>query len=1068
MMEMHLIEVEFTVRLLGNTNEPIVVCLLGNVIKLGTWDVAKAVPLKLLLHEENGSTWHTKIKFKANLHTLEYKYVVKHQETHELISWEGLPGNRTLTIAPGTNVALQAPSSQSSTYATSRAPVPGPRGAELGNNGNTNGYQEWRCCRTKKEANPWWEVDLGQNYTISSVHLWNAMTYHEQAQHPSGRPPRTSKSSTSLPAPPLWIFISKEPLGRGADSFEDAQAKAAADASFVRAIEVEHSFDSRVRSVKFSVGGLRGGDDSSNGDNCPAMVASELPRVEGRYVRLQCAGSSCALQFAELEVVTQDIENGQVVLQQDTLCTKRDDGFYGVSSALEADLREYVESGWLDPAVDVAELRVWIGSFDSGKPAIQWLNGEIEHSRVVIEMRHEKKQTTHGPQGERNTQRQQKSSNSFMTWEPLPVESKSGALLDQESTELRKLLKAHQQKNDTDLSSYLNNDPYVTRSKAALGGSSWVSTLAFVQSLKKPDAEALFCQVVTRNYKKGESILRYAEQKHTVFYIKSGDVELLGPESSMGSNVIGTLGKDCVFNEMGIFGGWSKQPALFKAKDEVVCEMLEFETLLTVLGTNKVASIRNSYARSRHKAMSSLETKEVHYMDSVHAQIFSTKVPSSVVDGSGNYINGLIHRWKFDVYDCQKDATLEKYTKTKLMGSAYLLPSQIGKYGESDQTVPIFSTKMDIVGELTLTYLVLTPFVHPKNNIANVWRSYWRERPPLTIGHRGMGRSHYQVDGHRLALTRENTLASFILAGRSGADFVEFDVQLTKDRVPVVYHDFMVNVGFEDKSAGSFGTKPEMYEIGIHDISFRQLTQSYTTPVQHKGRNSQVLQKRVKKHWARLQGDKQLPSPRRGPLKNDDSIAAEEDHLVEFFPRLEDLLVHVPAEVGLNIEIKYPDTLFHPELCSLRSFAINAYIDRILQCVFDYAGSRRIFFSCFSPSVCVALRAKQTKYPVLFLTCGSMAPSAIDARMTLEFATNFAKMENLQGIVSNSSALIETPELVALVKKRLGTVLITWGDKNTNHEMVQLQKRYAIDGVISDNVIDLIIQDKKLQSLVQT
>ena len=38
----------------------------------------------------------------------------------------------------------------------------------------------------------------------------------------------------------------------------------------------------------------------------------------------------------------------------------------------------------------------------------------------------------------------------------------------------------------------------------------------------------------------------------------------------------------------------------------------------------------------------------------------------------------------------------------------------------------------------------------------------------------------------------ENTIASLKQAGAHGADYVEFDVQLTKDLVPVVYHDFAV------------------------------------------------------------------------------------------------------------------------------------------------------------------------------------------------------------------------------------------------------------------------------------
>ncbi len=51
-------------------------------------------------------------------------------------------------------------------------------------------------------------------------------------------------------------------------------------------------------------------------------------------------------------------------------------------------------------------------------------------------------------------------------------------------------------------------------------------------------------------------------------------------------------------------------------------------------------------------------------------------------------------------------------------------------------------------------------------------------RVPLIIGHRGAS-----------ALAPENTLAAFRLAIESGADGLEFDVQLSKDGIPVVIHD---------------------------------------------------------------------------------------------------------------------------------------------------------------------------------------------------------------------------------------------------------------------------------------
>ena len=48
-------------------------------------------------------------------------------------------------------------------------------------------------------------------------------------------------------------------------------------------------------------------------------------------------------------------------------------------------------------------------------------------------------------------------------------------------------------------------------------------------------------------------------------------------------------------------------------------------------------------------------------------------------------------------------------------------------------------------------------------------------------------------------LYRENTLESLMHAGASGADMVECDVQLTKDGIPIVYHDFNLKVNLRKR-----------------------------------------------------------------------------------------------------------------------------------------------------------------------------------------------------------------------------------------------------------------------------
>ena len=73
-------------------------------------------------------------------------------------------------------------------------------------------------------------------------------------------------------------------------------------------------------------------------------------------------------------------------------------------------------------------------------------------------------------------------------------------------------------------------------------------------------------------------------------------------------------------------------------------------------------------------------------------------------------------------------------------------------------------------------------------------KSWQLKKNGFDIGHRGAGsaRRHDQSDK-----VLENTVDSFNYAFKKGADMVELDVQLSKDKVPIVYHDFNVNIALQ-------------------------------------------------------------------------------------------------------------------------------------------------------------------------------------------------------------------------------------------------------------------------------
>ena len=79
---------------------------------------------------------------------------------------------------------------------------------------------------------------------------------------------------------------------------------------------------------------------------------------------------------------------------------------------------------------------------------------------------------------------------------------------------------------------------------------------------------------------------------------------------------------------------------------------------------------------------------------------------------------------------------------------------------------------------------------------------------PLSIGHRG---SYFTV---------ENTLEAILAAGDLGADYAEIDVQLTRDGIPVVFHDGDLRRMAGRSERISELDWAELREIPVSDLSY--------------------------------------------------------------------------------------------------------------------------------------------------------------------------------------------------------------------------------------------------------
>ena len=245
-------------------------------------------------------------------------------------------------------------------------------------------------------------------------------------------------------------------------------------------------------------------------------------------------------------------------------------------------------------------------------------------------------------------------------------------------------------------------------------------------------------------------------------------------------------------------------------------------------------------------------------------------------------------------------------SKEKVVGRGVALLSSIkptvGSHRinlKGDSTVPIVAANtLEVIGSVTFNFLVITPFTHPNMSITGN-QTYWRSMSStMVIGHRGLGKNMASRNSLQLG---ENTVQSFIAAANLGASYVEFDVQLTKDHVPVIYHDFLVSETGIDAPVHTM-TLDQFLELGMGRHRNGQTGSGKT--------NGDLLDLGPRQRSMSVGGSEYNPAELTEKIKHTRDFKKKGfkgntrgEHIQAPFATLEELFKKIPEPVGFNIEL---------------------------------------------------------------------------------------------------------------------------------------------------------------------
>ncbi|XP_067628573.1 glycerophosphocholine phosphodiesterase GPCPD1-like [Eurosta solidaginis] len=359
-----------------------------------------------------------------------------------------------------------------------------------------------------------------------------------------------------------------------------------------------------------------------------------------------------------------------------------------------------------------------------------------------------------------------------------------------------------------------------------------------------------------------------------------------------------------------------------------------------------------------------------------------------------------------------------------LVAQSYLPPDAV-EGSEGVLEVRLLKPDETELAVLAMQYLVINPAPDWQVKLNVTCMQYWPARwKGLSIGHRGMGRS-FVINNP--ADTLENTVASMKQAFKLGADMVEFDVMLTKDKIPIVYHDFHINICPNSETPTE---QCSIKSVPIASLTYDELqsTKTYFTI-----------------------GDNTIEYPAPNKVENEDE---------RLFPTLKDFFKKTHKMLGFNIEVKWPQDLYEGGAECLQHIDKNQYVDAILDVVKRFSWGRMCFFSSYDADICIMLRYKQNIYPVLLLISDKSVEFVDPRTHCLHPAVNTAQAFDLNGIVMNVNMLRKHPDALTVANRQNKWVML-WGDPLSDRATNYWCASQGYNALIFDHMDLILANDKR-------